>query len=59
MKVDLKELMSRAYMAGFMDSAEGYNGEYPFNADVEHATIDTSCSREAAINEILQSVEVV
>lgn len=59
MKVDLKELMSRAYMAGFMDSAQGYNGEHPFSGDVEHATRETSCSREAAINEILQSVEVV
>lgn len=26
-----KELLWKAFFAGFMSSGEGYNGEYPFN----------------------------
>lgn len=27
--MNLKQMLDAAYLAGFMSSAEGYNGEYP------------------------------
>lgn len=33
MKFYLVELLNDAFIAGFMASAEGFNGEYPFDCD--------------------------
>lgn len=34
-KLDLVELSRSAFMAGFRASSEGYNGEYPFDKDLD------------------------
>lgn len=36
----LQALVIEAYIAGFVDSAEGFNGEYPFDSDSSRARMD-------------------
>lgn len=37
-----RALLERVYLAGFLASSEGYNGEYPFSDNNETPTGDTS-----------------
>ncbi len=56
--IDLMSLLEWAYDAGFQASGEGYNAEYPFNFDENAIQRELSESRQAKLEEILQSVEV-
>jgi hypothetical protein len=58
MKIDLKELMHRAYVAGFTKSGEGYNAEYPFDYCQEQIERETWEDADTKISAILASVQV-
>jgi hypothetical protein len=58
MKIDLMELMHRAYVAGFNQSAEGYNAEYPFDFCQKQIERETRENADTKISAILASVQV-
>lgn len=57
MKLDLIELMRSAYFAGFEASAEGYNGEYPFDSDMNAISREMAEQADAAVLDLLSEVE--
>lgn len=57
MKIDVLDLMERAFVAGFLASAEGYNGEYPFNSNEWAVSRELADQRREAIEKILRSQE--
>lgn len=56
LKIDLIELVRRAYMMGFCASSEGYNGEYPFSEDLEEVGREMAPNFEADLPKILEVV---
>lgn len=60
---DIRFIVEAAYVAGFMHSGEGYNGEYPFDYDedaisCEIADYDTITDLvETIINQLLEGAK--
>jgi len=55
MNANLVQLLNAAYLAGFNDSAEGWNGEYPFSDNNIKLTSHDGWmqDRDKAINKLL------
>lgn len=58
MKIDLNEMLRRAYFAGFAASSESYNGEYPFAGFVPNIERELSDHCAVAVEEIISSANV-
>ena len=57
--VDLLELLTEAFNAGFSVSGEGYNGEYPFNYDSSRISRKIADQRKEAIQNILLDASII
>lgn len=54
--IDLKDLMHRAFLAGFNASSRHYNAEYPFSGCDKQIPRETYETFAQAYEEILESV---
>ena len=58
MKIDVIDLMERAFVAGFVASSEGYNGEYPFDKDKRNIHRELQLQANEAIEDIFATAEL-
>lgn len=56
MQIDLEDFARQMFIAGFRQSGEGYNGEYPFDHDEDRIRRELSEDFQAAFGEALTAV---
>lgn len=58
MQIDFEDFARRMFIAGFKQSGEGYNGEYPFDYDDGRIRREMAEDFKAAFDEALTSAVI-